>query len=99
MFSVYILASHSRVLYIGVTSNLERRLAQHRAGQFGFTHRYNVSRLVLVEDYDVAAVALKREKQLKGWRRSKKVALINSKNPDWLDLICAPAASAARLPS
>lgn len=86
MFTVYILASHSRVLYVGVTSNLAGRLAQHRSGQVGFTKRYNVGRLVLVEAYSAAAVAIAREKQLKGWRRSKKVALIEQSNPQWRDL-------------
>jgi putative endonuclease len=86
MFSVYILASRSRVLYIGVTSNLARRLAQHRSGHIGFTKSYNVGRLVLVEAYSQAAIAIAREKQLKGWRRSKKVALIEQSNPRWQDL-------------
>ena len=86
MFTVYILASRSRVLYVGVTSNLAARLAQHRSGQIGFTKRYNVGRLVLVEAYSLATVAIAREKQLKGGRRSKKVALIEQSNPRWQDL-------------
>ncbi len=86
MFTVYFLASRSRVLYVGVTSNLAGRLEQHRSGHVGFTKRYNVGRLVLVETYSEATVAIAREKQLKGWRRSKKVALIDQSNPLWLDL-------------
>ena len=86
MFTVYILASRTRVLYVGVTSNLTRRLELHRSGRVEFTRRYNVGRLVLVEGYASPAVAIAREKQLKGWRRSKKVALIEASNPQWRDL-------------
>lgn len=84
---VYILASASgRALYIGVTTDLGRRLAEHRAGKVGHTARYRIHRLIFVEWCDTAPDAIAREKQLKGWRRSKKIALINRSNPDWRDL-------------
>ncbi|HEX4953536.1 MAG TPA: GIY-YIG nuclease family protein [Thermoanaerobaculia bacterium] len=86
-FHVYILASRSRVLYIGVTNDLPRRLTQHREGQGGsFTRRYRVNRLVYAESYTYVNDAIAREKQLKGWTRQRKVALIEATNPGWLDL-------------
>jgi putative endonuclease len=84
---VYILASKSGVLYIGVTSKLGARMQQHREKQIaGFTRDYNVTRLVYFELFGDIRAAIAREKQLKGWRRSKKVALIQSSNPTWRDL-------------
>ena len=86
-FHVYILASRSRVLYIGVTSDLMARLHQHRTHAVpGFTTRYRVTRLVHLEETGDAHAAIAREKQLKGWRRSKKIALIEAENPSWEDL-------------
>lgn len=85
-FAVYILASKSRCLYIGVTNDLARRLSVHRAGLVSFTSRYRVTRLVYVEFTTDVRAALRREKQLKGWRRARKVALIEAANPDWSDL-------------
>ena len=85
-FFVYILASRSRRLYIGVTSDLARRLAQHRAASAGFSARYGCDRLVLVETARDARSAIAREKQLKNWRREKKIALIQATNPAWDDL-------------
>ncbi len=86
-FYVYIMASRSRVLYVGVTNNLERRLWEHRAGQpVGFTSRYRIRRLVYFEEYSSARGAIEREKQLKGWVRARKTALIESTNPGWQDL-------------
>jgi len=86
-FFVYILASHSRVLYTGVTRDLVRRVHQHRQGQIpGFTRQYRVTRLVHFEETSEARRALARERQIKGWSRSKKVQLIESLNPGWLDL-------------
>ena len=86
-FSVYIVASPSRVIYVGVTNDLERRLREHREkATAGFTARYNVTRLVYFEQYDRAADAIAREKQLKGWTRAKKIALIERMNPTWDDL-------------
>jgi putative endonuclease len=86
-YHVYILASRSGVLYVGVTSDLARRVAQHRAGSpAGFSRRYHVHRLVHVEEAPTARVAIAREKQIKGWSRAKKLALIASTNPTWRDL-------------
>jgi putative endonuclease len=86
-FSVYILASRSRTLYVGVTADLHRRLAAHRAGTGSrFTKKYRTVRVVYVETCTQVGDALRREKQLKGWRRSKKIALIEEVNPEWIDL-------------
>ena len=86
-YYVYILASRSRVLYIGVTNDLQRRLYEHRNGHVkGFTARYNLNRLVYFEYTQNISSAIQREKVLKGWRRSKKVALIESVNIFWRDL-------------
>jgi len=85
---VYILASIQRVLYIGVTSNLEQRLSEHRSNLYpnSFTSQYRVYRLVYLEDFADMPQAIAREKQLKGWRRGKKVRLIEAQNPEWYDL-------------
>ncbi len=84
---VYIMASASRVLYTGVTGDLFRRVCEHRQGLTpGFTTRYRVTRLVHFELLPDMAAAIRREKQIKGWRRVKKVALIESQNPEWSDL-------------
>lgn len=86
-YYVYILASLSGTLYIGITSNLEKRMVEHKEGLVpGFTKQYSVHRLVYFESYDEVRNAIHREKQLKGWRREKKIALIQSKNPSWKDL-------------
>ncbi len=88
LYYIYILASLRRVVYIGITSKFEQRLAEHRSHKYpqSFTSRYNVARLVYFEEYTRVEDAIAREKQLKGWRRSKKVALIESMNPSWVDL-------------
>jgi putative endonuclease len=84
---VYILASSGSTLYVGVTSNLLRRLAEHRAGiGGGFTRKYRTHRLVHAESFDTARDAILREKQIKGWKRERKIALIESANPGWEDL-------------
>ena len=84
---VYILASKGRVLYVGVTADLLRRMWQHRTGVLpGFTRRYGVSHLVYYESANDPAAAISREKQIKGWARVKKVAMIDSMNPEWNDL-------------
>lgn len=84
---VYILASRSRVLYVGVTNDLARRVAEHRAGEGGaFTKRYRVHRLVHAEEHRDVRDAIAREKTLKGWTRARKVALVEAANPEWADL-------------
>jgi putative endonuclease len=86
-YYVYILASRSRVLYIGLTNDLERRVFEHqRKLVTGFTSKYNVSRLVYFELFEQVRDAIAREKQLKGWRRERKIALIESANQQWRDL-------------
>lgn len=86
-YFVYILASISRVLYIGVTNDLNRRLWEHKEGLLeGFTKKYHVHKLVYYEEYHDIQDAIMREKQLKSWRRSKKVALIEESNPGWSEL-------------
>ena len=85
-YCVYILASRSRTLYVGVTNDLARRLSQHHTdSRPHFTRRYNVDRLVHLETFENVRVALAREKQLKGWSRRKKIALIDCHNPEWTD--------------
>ena len=86
-YSVYIMASKSRTLYTGVTNNLERRVLEHRCKLVpGFTARYNIDRLVYYEVCGDPRAAISREKQIKGWTRLRKVALIESLNRDWKDL-------------
>ncbi len=86
-FYVYILSSYRGTLYIGVTNDLERRLYEHSHKLVaGFTERYNVSKLIYYEITESVEAAIAREKELKGWRRSKKIALIEASNPYWLDL-------------
>jgi len=86
-YHVYIMASASRTIYIGVTNNLERRIWQHKTGQYeGFSKRYRTTRLVHIEEFGDVHEAIAREKQLKGWLRAKKVALIEEGNPRWNDL-------------
>ena len=86
---VYILASQFRgMLYIGVTSDLPRRIWEHRNEvRPGFTKRYGVHRLVHFEPFGDMDSAIAREKQLKGWKRQRKLALVESMNPDWKDLL------------
>jgi putative endonuclease len=86
-YYVYILTNRSGTLYIGVTNNLERRLEEHRAGKAGsFTARYKIDRLVYYEETGSVHSAIEREKQLKGWTRQRKIALIAQANPKWRDL-------------
>ena len=88
MYFVYMLSNwDDSVLYIGVTSNLERRLYEHRNGLAdGFTKKYNVHKLVYFENTGDVYSALSREKQLKKWRREKKNHLVATMNPQWKDL-------------
>ena len=84
---VYIVSSISGTLYIGMSNNLERRMREHKSSEFeGFAREYHCNRLVYWEGFDDVLKAISREKQLKGWRRSKKIALIESVNPRWQDL-------------
>ena len=88
MYYVYILTNkRNTVLYTGVTNNLERRLYEHKNKMVeGFTAKYNVNKLVYYEETGEVVSALTREKQIKGWLRIKKEALINTVNPEWKDL-------------
>jgi len=84
---VYILASpNDRALYVGITTDLGRRLDEHRRGLSAHTARYNITKLVYIETLETAPDAIVREKQIKKWRREKKIALIDSVNPEWRDL-------------
>ena len=86
-YYVYIVASRSHVLYIGMTNNLRRRVWEHRTGVCpGFTQKYRCHRLVWFESYVTVTLAIAREKQLKNWSRSKKITLIERENPTWCDL-------------
>ena len=88
VYYVYILANRSRTLYVGVTSNLARRIREHREGSGSkFVSRYAVHRLVHVECTPKARDAMAREKQLKRWSRQKKIVLIEESNPGWSDLM------------
>jgi putative endonuclease len=86
-YYVYILASWSKSLYIGVTNNLLRRVLEHKQRVVkGFAKRYRIHRLVYYEACSEVRIALQREKQIKSWRREKKVALVKTTNPEWKDL-------------
>ena len=86
-FWVYMVASQTGTLYIGMTNNIERRMSEHKSGEFeGFAREYGCNRLVYYESFDEVQKAINREKQLKGWVRRKKIALIESMNPRWADL-------------
>jgi putative endonuclease len=83
---VYILASRSRNVYTGVTNDLQRRVIEHRLGLVpGFTSRYRISRLVYFEQFGDIRDAIAREKEIKGWRREKKIWLMEHQNPTWHD--------------
>jgi putative endonuclease len=86
---IYILTNKNHsVLYIGVTSNLPKRMVEHQTGKYktSFTHRYNVTELVYFEEFNRIVDAILREKQLKAGSRQKKLDLINRLNPEWKDL-------------
>jgi putative endonuclease len=86
-YYVYIMANHSKTLYTGMTNDLERRVYEHKNKLTpGFTSKYNINKLVLFESTTNVDEAIKREKQIKGWLRKKKIALIESQNPNWEDL-------------
>lgn len=83
---VYIMASKSAELYVGKTTNLHRRMEQHRHAWSGYTARHQTRRLVYWEFIGPPEAAIAREKQIKKWSRMKKIALIESKNPTWKNL-------------
>ena len=86
-YYVYIMASTTRTLYVGFTGNLFERVLQHKKKEIpGFTQKYNIDKLVYYEETNFVNEAILREKQIKGWLRHKKIALIESLNVDWLDL-------------
>lgn len=86
-YRVYIMGSLSGTLYVGFTGNLHKRIFEHKFHQKeGFTKKYEVERLLYWASYDDVHKAIAREKQLKGWSRVKKITLIESRNPHWLDL-------------
>ncbi len=85
--SVYIMTNRSDTIYIGVTNDLERRVFEHKQGAgSGFTARYRIEYLVHVEDRVSPRDVIARENPLTGWRREKKLALIEKSTPDWIDL-------------
>jgi putative endonuclease len=86
-YFVYIMRNSSKLLYTGVTNDVEARVFQHKSKLIpGFTQKYNLYKLVYFEKFGDIRKAIRREKQIKGWLRSRKVALIESLNPRWLDL-------------
>ncbi|GGG97949.1 GIY-YIG nuclease family protein [Silvibacterium dinghuense] len=86
-YFVYLIASRTRVLYCGVTGNLEKRTYEHQNGIFeGFSSKYHCTRLVWFEAFEDVRNAIDRETQIKRWRREKKLALITRMNPSWTDL-------------
>jgi putative endonuclease len=86
-YYVYILTNISQTLYIGVTNDLQRRIHEHRVGLGSeFTRKYHVHQLVYYESTNNVSTAIEREKELKSWRRSRKLDLIREKNPEWKDL-------------
>ena len=87
-YYVYIMTNQNNaVLYVGVTNNIERRVSEHKSGMFaGFTKRYNTHKLVYYEVTNDINTAIKREKQIKKWRRDKKESLISAFNPQWEEI-------------
>jgi putative endonuclease len=86
-YYVYILTNRSKTLYTGVTNDLIRRVYEHKQKLIpGFTQKYNIDKLVYYEETVDVTAAIAREKQIKGWLRVKKIALIESMNPQWHDL-------------
>ena len=86
-YYVYILASFSGTLYVGVTNDIEGRMQQHKSQTIkGFTEKYGVTRLLYYEEFDDVHMAIAREKEIKKWRREKKISLFEETNPGWEDL-------------
>lgn len=88
MYYVYIITNRTnRVLYTGVTNNIERRMYEHKNKKIpGFTEKYNLNKLVYYQSFSTINDAIAAEKKIKGWRRSRKIVLIREMNPDWDDL-------------
>ena len=88
-YYVYILTTkYNKMLYVGVTNNLIRRVTEHKNGvNESFTKKFNINKLVYFEIFDYIDLAIAREKQIKGYSHDKKAALVNSKNPEWVELI------------
>jgi|HubBroStandDraft_6_1064221.scaffolds.fasta_scaffold286619_1 putative endonuclease len=86
-YCVYIMSNSSKMFYVGVTNDLERRIFEHKEKLItGFTRKYNLFKLVYFEPFGDIRAAIRREKQIKGWLRSRKVALVESVNSSWSDL-------------
>ncbi|CAD5983274.1 MULTISPECIES: GIY-YIG nuclease family protein [Planktothrix] len=86
-YYVYIMTNKSKTLYTGVTNDLTRRVYEHKHKLIpGFTQKYNITKLVYYEETSDVHAAIAREKQIKGWLREKKINLIESMNPNWVDL-------------
>ncbi len=88
-YYIYIMSNqHDTVFYIGITNNIDRRTIEHkwRLDENSFTAKYNINKMIYYEEYDNPTDAIRREKQLKGWTRKKKVELIKKQNPDLRDL-------------
>jgi putative endonuclease len=86
-YYVYIMTNKSKTLYTGITNNLERRVYEHKHKLVpGFTAKYNITKLAYYEETTDVLAAIAREKEIKGWLRSKKIKLIELSNPDWRDL-------------
>ncbi len=85
-FYVYILASASRRLYVGITNDLARRVAEHKSADHGFTARYGTTQLVRFEKYGDSLTAIRREKKIKNMPRIRKLTLVERDNPEWLEL-------------
>lgn len=86
-YFVYVMANKTRMIYVGVTNDLERRVYEHKNKLIrGYTSKFNLNKLVYFESVSDVTVAMEREKELKGWVRRKKTSLANSINPEWKDL-------------
>ena len=86
-YFVYFMSNESKMLYVGVSNDLMKRVSQHKSKHIpGFTQKYNLYKLVYFEQFGDIRAAIAREKEIKGWLRSKKVALIVTENPHWKDL-------------
>jgi putative endonuclease len=86
-YFTYILSNNSMTLYVGMTNNIARRVSEHKRGEGSvFTSNYHFDRLVYFEQTTDVSDAIAREKQIKGWKRERKIELIKTMNPKWIDL-------------